>query len=294
MALSDPRIIFGVHSISPYSRTDGMPYGIMKVIGSASLALNADLEQLFGGSNRFAWAAESKTFSTELTVKVKMYEGFMFELFLGASVTTNAAETGGSVTALTDKKGTSLVDASTGIASVAVIPTTGAANLKFGKYVIKATSTTAFKVYLLSDIDITRGTDATYVDDTLEVSGPHTITSGADTDVASLGLRFAGGSGTIGVTAGDTATFEVRPINTKSLSISVGSSTTSIPNFGALILAQKRATGQMFEIDALNCVASGLPIALAEMAFSEPEVKMTCLYDATADAVFKIRAIDAA
>jgi len=293
MALSDPRILFGVHSISPYSRADGMPYGIMKVIGSASLALNADLEQLFGGSNRFAWAAESKTFSTELTVKVKMYEGFMFELFLGASVTTNVAEASGSVTTLTNKKGTSLVQASTGVATVSALAGSSA-NLKFGKYVAKVITSTTIKVYLLSDIDITRGTDGTYVDDTLEVSGPHTIVASTDTDVAALGIKFAGGSGTIGMTVGDTATFEVRPINTKSLSISVGSSTTSIPNFGALILAQKRATGQMFEIDALNCVASGLPIALAEMAFSEPEIKMTCLYDATADAVFKIRAIDAA
>ncbi len=59
--LSAPRILYGVHSISPYSRTDGTPYGILKVIGSANLALTSALEQLYAGSNKFAWAAENKT-----------------------------------------------------------------------------------------------------------------------------------------------------------------------------------------------------------------------------------------
>lgn len=291
MSLQDPRILFGVHSISPYRRSDGLPYGILKVIGSASLALNADLEQLFGGSNKFAWAAESKTISSELSAKVKAYPGFMFELFLGASVTDNAAETAGNVGAATDKYGTSVMDAVTGIASVVVIPTTGFSDLKMGKYVIKATGAAAVKLYLLSDIDITRGADGAYVDDTLEVSGPHTITTGGNTDIATHGLRITGGSGAIAFTTGDTATFEVRPVNTGSSVIVVGSSTTSLPAFGALILSQKRSTGEMFEIEAFNCVASGLPISLEENAFSQPELKLNCLYDSTQNAVFRIRAV---
>ena len=32
MALTAPRNIFGVHSVSPYSRTDGLFYGIIKVL----------------------------------------------------------------------------------------------------------------------------------------------------------------------------------------------------------------------------------------------------------------------
>lgn len=289
MSLADPRIIYGVHSISPYSRTDGTPYGILKVIGSAQLALSSDIEQLFAGSNKFAWAAENKTVSTELTAKVKAYPGFLFSLFLGATVTDTGADTSGTVSTITNKLGTSMV-AATGLASVAVL-TASKTSLKFGKYVIKATGAAAFTIYLLSDIDILRGTDETYNSDSLDVQDVSGVATGANSDVASLGLRFTGGASATAFTTGDTATFEVLPLSTKSSAIVVGKSTDTFPAFGALLLSQKRATGEMFEIDAHNCVGGGLPISLEENAFSQPELKMTCLYDSSLDRVFTIRHI---
>lgn len=290
MALSDPRIIYGIHSISPYSRTDGLPFGILKVIGSANLALSSDLEQLFAGSNKYAWAAENKTVSTELTAKVKAYPGFLFSLFLGATVTDVGVDTAGTTSTLTNKLGTSVV-ATAGIASVAVLAASKA-NLKFGKYVVKVLTSSTVGIYLLSDIDISRGTDAVYTDDTLALTlSTVTITAATDTDIASLGIKLVGGAGPISMTVGDTATFEVLPPSTKSTSIVVGKSTDTFPAFGALLLAQKRATGEMFEIDAHNCVGGGLPVNMEETAFSQPELKMTCLYDASLDRVFTIRHI---
>lgn len=290
MSLADPRIVYGVHSISPYSRTTGLPYGILKVIGSANLALSSDLEQLFAGSNKFAWAAENKTVSTELTAKVKAYPGFLFSLFLGATVTDTGADTAGTVSTLTNKNGTSLV-AATGIASIAV-KAAQKANLKFGKYILKVLTSTTVGVYLLSDIDISRGTDVVYTDDTLLVTLTiATITTGGTIAMDNLGLELTGGAGTIAMTVGDTATFEVLPPSTKSSSIVVGKSTDTFPAFGALLLSQKRATGEMFEIDAHNCVGGGLPLNMEENAFSQPELKMTCLYDSSLDRVFTIRHI---
>jgi hypothetical protein len=291
MSLSNPRILFGVHSISPYNRTSKLPYGILKVIGSASLALTSDLEQLFGGSSKYAWAAESKTVNTELTAKVKAYPGFLFSLFLGATVTDATADTAGSVTALTNQTGTSLQHATTGIASIAV-KAAQKANLKFGKYVLKVLTATTVGLYALSDIDFARGTDLVYTNDDLLVTLTiATITSAGAIAMDDMGLELTGGSGTIAMVVGDTATFEVKPPSTSSSTIVVGKSTDSLPNFGALLLAQKRATGEMFEIDAHNCVGGGLPIALEEMAFSQPELKMTCLYDSALDRVFSIRHI---
>lgn len=291
MAVSDPRIIYGIHSISPYSRLDKTPYGILKVIGSAALALSADLEQLFAGSNKYAWAAESKTVSTELTAKVKAYPGFLFSLFLGATVTDAAADAAGTISTLTNFKGTSLQNAVTGISTV-TIKAASKANLKFGKYVVKVLTATTIGIYLLSDIDIARGTASSYVDDTLKLSDTvAAITSAGAIDVIGLGLTFTGGSGTIAMTVGDTASFEVLPPSSKSSQIIVGKSTDTFPNFGALLLAQKRATGEMFEIDAHNCVGGGLPISLEEQTFSQPELKMTCLYDSTLDRVFTMRHI---
>ncbi len=290
MALEQPRIIYGVHSISPYSRTDGTPYGILKVIGSANLALTSDLEQLFAGSNKFAWAAENKTVATELTAKVKAYPGFLFSLFLGATVTDATADTAGTISSARNVKGTSVL-AATGIVTPTVL-VGSKANLKFGKYVLKALTSTTLGLYLLSDIDITRGTDVVYTDDTLAL----TVTIGAVStatavDVAAVGLTFTGGASATAFVAGDTAEFYVSPPSTKSSVIVVGKSTDTFPAFGAVLLSQKRATGEMFEIDAHNCVGGGLPIAMEENAFSQPELKMTCLYDASLDRVFTIRHI---
>lgn len=289
--LSSPRIVFGVHSISPYSRADHLPYGILKVIGSASLALQAAVEQLYGGSSRFAWAAESKTISTEMTAKVKAYPGFLFSLFLGGTVTDNAAETGGSVTTLTNFKGTSLKVATTGVASVSV-KSGSEADVKFAKYVVKAVSATTVDVYELADVDNARGNSLVYQSDLLKVTATAlTIATGADVDIPNTGLKLTGGSGTIGMTTGDTATFSSRPINSGSSDIAIGKNTTSLPAFGAVFLAQKRATAEMFEIEAYNIIGSGLPIPLDEFAFSNTELKMTLLYDSAQDRVCDIRAV---
>lgn len=291
--LSAPRILFGVHSLSPYSRADHMPYGILKVIGSASMQMQAAVEQLYGGAQKFSWAAESKTISADLACKVKAYPGFLFTQFLGGSVTDNAAETTGSVSnsgVAVNVKGTSVV-AATGIATIAV-KSGSEASAKFGKYVIKAVSATTVDVYLMSDVDIARGGAGAYQSDLLKITATAlTITASTGVDVPNFGLTITGGAGTIALVTGDTATFSVRPINTGSSDITIGSASTSLPAFGAVILAQKRATAEMFEVEAFNCIGSGFPIAMDEFAFSTTELKVTCIYDTTNDAVFKIRSV---
>ena len=76
------RINYGIHSICPFRIDDGLPYGILKVIGGGTMTLSSEFEELFGGSNRFAWAVEAKTISTEWTANVKSMPDFLFELFL--------------------------------------------------------------------------------------------------------------------------------------------------------------------------------------------------------------------
>jgi len=291
MSLSAPRIVFGVHSLSPYSRVDHTPYGILKVIGSANISMQAALEELYGGAQKFSWAAESKTIKAELACKVKAYPGFLFTQFLGGTNTDNAAETDASVSALTNVKGTSVMQATTGLASIAV-KTASKGDVKFGKYVLVATDATHVDVYLMSDVDIARGNAGTYQSDGLKVTAtPLSITTGASVDIPNFGLTLTGGSGTIALVAGDTAIFSARPVNNGSSDITIGSASTTLPAFGAVILAQKRATAEMFEIEAFNCIASGFPIAFDEFAFSQTEIKVSCIYDSVQDAVFKIRSV---
>lgn len=290
--LGSPRIVFGVHSVSPYSRVDRTPYGILKVIGSASLAFSSSVEQLYGGSQRFAWAAESKTFASSMDCKVKAYPGFLFSLFMGATVVENAGEALASVTALVNMKGTSVLQATTGIASVGI--TTGnESNVKFAQYVAVATDATHVDIYMMSDVDAARGsTPVSFQNDSLKITAtPLAITAATPVVIPNTGLQLVGGSGTIALVAGDTAYFQSRPENTKSSDISIGASTTSMPAFGAVLLAQKRATAEMCEIEAFNCIAEGFPLPMDEMKFSETSCKITLLYDSVQDKVAKIRTV---
>lgn len=290
MALSNPRIIFGVHSVSPYNLTTASFYGILRVLGGSSLSLAGELVKLNGGSSKYPWAVEDGLITAEMSLKPKEYPDFLFELFLGKAPTAVGVDSAGAVSTVTNKNGTSIV-ASTGLASVSVIPTTGAANLKFGKYVVKYASATTLAIYASSNIDFNRGTDETYDDDLLLVATTAAITTGGNTDMATLGLRFVGGAGTIAFVSGDTATFEVKPPSTKSMSVSIGANSDTFPEFGAICMAKQRSNGEMFEIDALRCKGVGLPLGLEENKFSEAEIKAECFYDSAQDAVLKLRHI---
>jgi hypothetical protein len=292
MGLSNPRIVFGIHSVTPYSRSTGLPYGILKVLNSANLSLEADNEKLYAGSNPFPWASEPKVVNTEFAMKVKASPGFLFTLMMGANVTDAGADTAGTVSTLTNKNGSSLMHATTGIASVAV-KAAQKANLKFGKYVLKVLTSTTVGVYALHDVDLDRGTDVAYSDDNLLLAlATVTIASGADTDIDSLGLALTGGSGIIGMTTGDTATFEVLPPSTTSTSITIGASGTLVlPEFGAILTSQKRGTGEMFEVDCPRVQGQGFPLNFAEKAFQEIDVKMSLLWDSTANKLCSIRHI---
>jgi hypothetical protein len=293
MALSDPRIIFGVHSVAPYSRSAanyGSYYGIFKVLGGSSLSLSGELLKLNGGSLKYPWAVEDGLITAELSLKVKEYPSFLFELFLGKAPTDAGIDAAGSVSTPVEVVGASII-ASTGIATITVIPSTGAANLKFGKYLVKAASATAVDIYVSSDINFARGTDETYDSDILLVSSGNTITTGGNTDIASLGLRITGGAGAIAFVTGDSATFLVLPPSTKSMSVTIGASSDVFPEFGAMIYAKQRGNLEMFEVDLFRCKGVGTPLGFEENAFSEAEIKAEAFYDSAKDGIMSIRHI---
>lgn len=291
MALSDPRLVFGVHSAALYNRTTALPYGILRVIGGSQLSLTGELVKLTGGASKYPWGVEDGLITAELSLAIREYPDFLFEIFLGKAPTASSADTTGTVSTLTDKFGTTVADASTGIASVIVIPSTGAADLKFGKYVAKAISDDDIEIYTYSDIDFARGTDETFDSDALLVATAAIGDAGATTDVASLGLRFTAGSGTTAFTTGHTATFEVKPPSTKSTAVTVGATSDVFPEFGAVVLAKKRGNLEMTEFDLFRCKAVGMPFGLQQNAWSEGEVKAEVFQDSTQNGIFKFRHI---
>ena len=291
MALSANRIVYGIHNMAPYSRTTGLPYGTLKVIGGGTMSLAAEFEDLFGGSQKYAWASEAKTIASEFTASVKSMPDFLFELYLGATVSTTAASaTGSIIDALANFKGDSVLDASTGIASVG-IKSGSEADLKDGLYVVKAASTTTVDVYLLTDVAADKGTDISYQNDALKITAsPLTITASTPVTIPNCGLELTGGSGTIGMTADDTATFRVAAAHGGVSKITIGKDTATFPEHGIVALAAKRADGSLFEIEMYKAVGGGFPIALEETVFSIPELTVKLLYDEVKNKVLDITA----
>jgi len=299
MGLSSPRAVYGIHSVSPYSRITGNFYGELRVLQNSSIGLTSELISLQGGSNPFDWSVQPGAMTAEMSLAFSEYPDFVFELFGGNAPTSNAAEALGSSTALTDKLGT-VVNATTGIASVG-IKAGSESDLKFGKYVTKVASATTVDLYFSSDADIGRGTNGEYITDGLKIIAAIVIPdTGASVDIVNFGLEFTGGSGTIDLETagaiGDTATFEVRPPNSGSMEVTIGQMTDqSFPEFGAIVMAAKQSSSageELFEIDALRCKAAGLPIGLARNSFSPAEVTVKLMYDSQKDGVFKVRQVD--
>ncbi len=292
MSLSQPRPIFGVHSFSPYSRVDGTFFGIMKVLQSSSLSFSGSLVALNGGSAKYPWAVEEGKISSQLNLKVSEYPDFLFQLFGGSTPTEPGADASGAISTLTNFFGTSLMNSTTGIASVAII-SGSEGDLKFGKYVIKVITATTVQIYCSSDVDFGSGTAKTLAADTLALaSSNYTVTATTATNITGWGFKFTGGSGTIGMTAGDTATFEIKPKNTKNMVVTLGQVADTFPEFGAICYSKKMGSGELFEVDVPRCKGEGHPIGMDEDKFSQADIKCMVLYDATLNYVARIRNIN--
>lgn len=291
MSFGYNRINYGIHSICPFRISDGLPYGILKVLGGGTMTLSSEFEELFGGSNKFAWAVEAKTISSEWTATVKTMPDFMFELFLGASVSTTAASATGTVGDLAAITGTCF-SATIGVASVAA-KSGASADLKDGIYIVKAVSATTVDVYALTDIEFKKlgGTDLSYINEELKItSAPLTITASTAVEIPGLGVELTGGSGIIAMVAGGTARFSVRSAHAGVSVIDIGSSSTIFPEHRQLCLGQKRANGDTFEMELYKVVGSGMPIPFEEQTFAIPELAMKLVQDSSNDKVATIRA----
>lgn len=290
MSLSQPRQFYGIHSVTPYSRTTKLFYGIIKVLKGSSLSLQGELVESMGGSQKYPWAIEDAAITSEMSLKFSQYEDFMFELFLGTAPTPVAAEPTGNCSTLTAVNGITAKSATIGVASAGV-KSGSEADLKFGKYVVKVVSATTVDVYFSSDLDIARGTNGTFQNDLLKITASAlTITAATAVTITNFGIELTGGSGSIAMVTGDTASFEVRPISTGGMTVVIGSSANqTFPEFGCLVMGQKRGNGEMIEADLYRCKAAGMPINFEMNAWSEAEVKVKLFYDSAQDGVFALR-----
>ena len=293
MALSEVRPIYGIHNVTFYKRTDRLPYGTLKVVGGSSLGLSGEIIKLEGGSFNYAWAVEDGRQTAELAIKTREYPPFLFEVLLGKAPTESTTEVAtGTVTTLENVEGTSVFEATTGIASVS-LKAGETAELKFSKYIIECISATTVNVRAYTDADFSRGTDIEYENDDLEIlASDLTISTGAAVEVTDTGVELTGGSGVIGMTIGDTAEYEVLPPTERHYVVKVGNPTDRSPEFGAYLEAEVQSNGALVAIDCFRCKASGMPISMEEKTFSESEIKAEVFYDSTENGIFELRYVN--
>lgn len=291
MALSKPRTIFGIHQLTVYHQNSGLPYGTLRVLAGSSLSISGEIVPLTGGSSPYAWDAQDGAITAELSLKPKEIPSWLFKVLLGKTPTDVLADPGNTNT-LVNVLNASVVDGTTGIASVGV-KTGSEADLKFGKYTVLCVTPTTVDVYAMSNVDFFRGTDRQYIDDTLKITtAPLTIlTASAVTEVPDFGVELTGGSGTIGMTAGDTAEFEINPPSIEQMNVSVGEFGACVPEFGAAITAQKQGDGSMWLFDCFRVKAQGFPFGMEEKAYNEAEITATLMYDSVKNKVFDARYI---
>jgi len=289
MALSQPRTLFGVHSITPYSRRDGLPFGTARVLQGSTFKLEGDTIELKGGSNRFSWQVEDGDINATLAFTVSEYPNWLFQLFGGKAPTQGSAEPSGGVSAMADKYGTSVV-AATGL--LATVTVTTDADLKMGKYVVKATASDAVEIYAMSDVDFGRGTDDSFDNDALLIDTWTGITSGSTHLVANHGITLTAGASATSMTIGDTAEFEVRPVNTFNREVVIGGIADEFPEFGCVLYAQKSGSGAVFEIDAYKMKSIGIGLGAERKAYGQSEYTAKAAYDAVKKGMCRIREVE--
>ncbi len=288
MALTAPRVLYGIHSVTPYNTSDGTYYGLLRVLKGSVFSLQGEVVELRGGSNRYPWTNEDGNISAELNLQCSEYPDFIFLLFLGKDPTDVTAEASGNVSTFTDKNGTTAVGA-TGFLSTVTVST--AADLKFGKYIFKVTGAAAGTLYKATNLDDLRGTDASdYTDDTLAIAALTGIGSGSTHAITGHGITLTAGASAGAMTTGDTATFEVRPVTTGvSITATMGGLNDTFPEFGALCYSAQRGNGEMMELDIFKCKTIGLSLGAEEKSFSNWNVTAKAAYDANRSGVFSIR-----
>jgi len=289
MALSDPRVLFGVHSVTPINRTNGVPYGTARVVQGSTFTLEGDTIELFGGSNRFAWAIEDGDITAELSFSVSEYPNWLFTLFGGKAPTQGTAESGGYATAISNKKGTSIV-AATGLLSTITLTTPS--DLKFGRYTIVATSDNDIDVYCASDVDFGRGTAGDFLDDSLKIASAIEISTGGTDLIANYGITLTGGGSATAFVTGDSATFEIRPINTFNRTVKIGGISDVFPEFGLIAYGQKRGNGAIFEIEAYKMKAIGITLGAERKTWAQNDYTAKASYDSVQNAVCRISEVE--
>ena len=282
---------FGIQSVSAVSRATGLPYGMAAIVGDGSIALTASSVDNRGGSSLFPRATEITEIDSQATFNLRTWPDWIFEVFFGASVTKTAASaTDGTVSALTNYEGTTAFDAAIGVAT-ATLKSGEAANMKSGWYMIVAADATTVDVYRVSDFQSVRGTNLYFDTDTLKITtSALTVVASAAVEIPGTGIELTGGSGVIGMTAGDVAFFQVTTPHNGISDIDLGQTGIVFPEFELHLVGKQRGSGETAMIRCYKAQAvSGITIPFSQSDFAATDIAVKLLLDDTTGKIATMR-----
>ena len=306
MGLPRARTSFGIHQMTALNKTDGVPYGTIKVLAGATSSNERESIDLYGGSNPNIVDSEDGNVSNELSITIKEFNKFLYEL-AGYS-TYDAALTAATVGRLgyfntstkamvwesdntaigvaEERKGDGWCDATNGLAPEGIKITT-ASDVKPGVYVLKNVTSTTFDCYILQDNEFEEGTEINYEDATMTVvSG---ITFGlAGEEITGTGITIKGkGTPTLSSTEGDDVLiFHVLGAHSDFSEVWYTESPTPV-EFELFLTSQKKANGEYYRDHYPRVKLANIPTNMTEKEWAEAELKLKVLYDSTYGYSFK-------
>jgi len=277
MSLSNPIQSFGVSQATIEDRTthDISP---LVILGEVKSELSQELIDNYGGSNPFPWASAPGKADGSLSITVKQYDVNIlkyFAPFIASALTENTSgDAAGATVNLANVTGTSVFNATTGIASVAPTATLSPV---FGDYILKAVSATTIDVYLDNQLD-----GVSYINDALKINAtPITIPgTGGTVTIPSTNITLTGGSGAVAMTIGDMARFNARPINSYNYEFLIAKTGSAFREFGIKIFAEKIGSGYRV-LHLPRVIANGVPINFPEKEWSTFDATLKILFDST-------------
>lgn len=272
---------FGIHQAVFKDLADPQYWGVAKILGSAEPDLKQELIPLEGGSSIVPWGAAPGRASGEMTLTIREYTREILKFLAtwksDSEVEDADGEASGSITTPVNAKGTSVKDATTGIASVAI---TTAASLAPGNYKIVATGTATVDIYC--DYDGTG--NASYQNNGGKINDT-AITIASASGTVFKGLTITGGSGTIGFVTGDIMTFTVNPSSNYLLNYKFGKLGAYQREF-ELVIYSECVGGKIRRTTYPRCVASAsTPLQFLENEWASMEATVLVLQPETVDYV---------
>ena len=270
--------LFGAKAMIAYNRCTLEPLGIFRAISTMEYTREQEQVTLEAGHRNGPFAVEAGAVTNSITATVMEFPDFYYtKLDNATKAETLGEDATGFVGAIANKKGVSIVNATTGIASVSIIAASED-KVPFSKAIVVVGTAVANEVdiYLLGDV--TSGGIPVVDELTLIASAVVIPDTGGTVDLADYGITITSGSGSIALVEGDSAFFESRPANIKTTKITMQDNS-DIKNVGLLFVWPKNSDGKQTIVDFPKVAVAGSSFNGATRAFAETEITGTPLID---------------